>query len=282
MDAESRFHTRQITVNGIRYFLIDQGEGPEVLLLHGFPDTASLWRHQISALAAAGFRAIAPDLRGRGRTEAPPRVEDYAMPIMVQDVAALLDALEIQRTHIVGHDFGAGLAWLTAAFLPQRVDHLVAISVGHPATRERPTLDELQRSWYQLLFQFEGVAEGVLRQDDWYLLRQLLHGDDDVEEHIADLARPGALTAALSWYRATFPVARLLAPVPRLPPVQAPTLGIWGAGDQFLSEARMVRSAEHVTGSWRYERIEDAGHWIPLDQPERLNRLLLEFFPTPG
>lgn len=281
MCADSRFHTRQVEVNGVRYSLIDEGGGPAILFLHGFPDTAFLWRHQFPAVAAAGFRAVAPDLRGRGQTEAPPRVEDYAMPVMVQDMAALLDALQIERTHVVGHDFGAGLAWLVASFLPQRVDHLVAISVGHPASRGRPTLDELQKSWYQLLFQFEGVAEDVLRQDDWYLLRRILEGDGDVEEHIADLARPGALTAGLNWYRANLPVARLVAPPLKLPPVQAPTLGIWSAGDQFLSEARMVRSAEYVTGPWRYERIEDARHWIPLEQPERLNRLLLEFLPAP-
>lgn len=280
MSAESRFQTRQVEANGIQYSLIDEGEGSPVLLLHGFPDTASLWRHQIPALVAAGFRAVVPDLRGRGQTQAPPRVEDYALAGMVADMAALLDTLGLDRAHVVGHDWGAGLAWLAGSLLPERVDHLVVLSVGHPATRERPTLEQLQKSWYQLLFQFEGVAEELLQQDDWYLFREFLQGDGDVEDYIAEMSRPGALTAALNWYRASFPVERLLAPAPKLPPVQAPTLGIWSTGDHYLPEYRMQRSADYVTGPWRYERIEEASHWIPLDQPERLNRLLLEFLPT--
>lgn len=280
MGSAEGFDVVPMTVNGIEYALIDRGQGPAVLLLHGFPDTSSLWRHQIPALVAAGFRAIAPDLRGRGRTEVLPRVEDYALPAMVPDMVALLDALRIDRAHVVGHDFGAALSWLLASLQPQRVDHLVVISVGHPANRERPTLEQLKRSWYQLLFQFEGVAEALVQQDDWYLLREMLQGNGDVEEYIADLSRPGALTAALNWYRASLPVAHLLAPAPKLPPVQAPTLGIWSSGDQYLLEDRMVRSGEYVTGSWRYERIEAASHWVPLDQPDRLNALLLEFLPT--
>jgi pimeloyl-ACP methyl ester carboxylesterase len=199
---------------------------------------------------------------------------------MVADVAALLDTMGIDRAHVVGHDFGAGLAWLAGSLLRQRVDHLVVLSVGHPATRERPTLEQLQKSWYQLLFQFEGVAEELLLKDDWYLFREFLQGDGDVEDYITELSRPGALTAALNWYRASFPVQRLLAPAPELPPVQAPALGVWSTGDQYLPEYRMVRSADYVTGPWRYERMEGASHWIPLDQPERLNSLLLEFLPA--
>jgi pimeloyl-ACP methyl ester carboxylesterase len=281
MGAGSQFRTRQLEANGIEFFLIDEGEGPPVLLLHGFPDTSSLWRNQIPALVEAGFRAVAPDLRGRGRTQAPPRVEDYALPGMVADAIAILDALGIERAHIVGHDFGAGLGWLLAALRPERVGHLVVLSVGHPATRERPALEQLQKSWYQLLFQFEGTAEDLLRHDDWYLFREFLQGDGDVEDYIASLSQPGALTAALNWYRATFPVARLLAPAPKLPPVHAPTLGIWSTGDHYLPEYRMLRSADYVAGPWRYERIEDASHWIPLDQPQRVNHLLVEFLPSP-
>ncbi len=280
MSTEGRFQRRRVEANGIQYSLIDEGEGPPVLLLHGFPDTSSLWRHQIPALVAAGFRAVAPDLRGRGRTQAPPRVEDYALAGMARDIGALLDTLGIDRAHVVGHDFGAGLAWLAGSLLRERVDRLVVLSVGHPATRERPTLEQLQKGWYQLLFQFEGVAEDLLQQDDWYLFRELLQNDGDVEDYIADLSRPGALTAALNWYRASFPPQRLLAPAPKLPPVQAPTLGLWSTGDQYLPEYRMLRSADYVTGPWRYERMEEASHWIPLDQPERLNGLLLEFLPT--
>jgi len=273
------FHTRRIEAYGISYHLIDEGgQGPAVLLLHGFPDTSSLWRGQIPALVAAGFRAIAPDLRGRGQTQAPANVADYSIGGMVPDLVALLDALGIERAHVVGHDFGAALAWVFAALRPDRVNRLVVLSVGHPAARGKPTLEQLQRSWYRILFQFDG-AEALVQQDDWYLFRELLHGNDDVEEYIADLSRPGALTAGLSWYRASLPLNQMLAPPPGLPAVQAPTLGIWSSGDNYLTEEPMLRSADLVKGpgGWRYERFEDASHWIPLDQPERLNQLLLEF-----
>ncbi len=267
------------TVNGLCYYFEDVGAGMPVVLLHGFPDTSALWQSQITALAAAGYRAVAPDLRGRGRTDRPGHVADYALSSVVRDVAALLDALEIERAHVVGHDWGAAVAWVFAALLPARVDHLVAISVPHPRTGGRPTLEELQKGWYRLLFQFEGVAEELAQQDDWYLMRVLLQGQGDFDRYVDDLSRPGALTAALNWYRANLPPQRLLGRS-ALPTVQAPTLGIFGARDQYLTEDAMRRSAEFVTGRWCYERFDDAGHWVPLDAPERLNHLLLDFFDS--
>src|SRR5262249_48360028 len=155
-----------------RFYVVDEGSGPPVVLLHGFPDTSDLWRAQVEALVGAGFRAITPDLRGRGRSDRPERVEDYALAKSVQDVGALAEALGVDRAHVVGHDWGAAVAWGVAAYLPQRVDHLVAVSVGHPGASGRPTLEQLQKGWYRLLFQFTGVAEELLPRDDWYLLRE--------------------------------------------------------------------------------------------------------------
>ncbi|HLH72604.1 MAG TPA: alpha/beta hydrolase [Chloroflexota bacterium] len=270
---------KQLQVNGLRYHVLDAGQGTPVILLHGFPDTSELWRRQIDALVRAGFRVIAPDLRGRGKTERPPNVADYALPLIVQDVAALLTALGIQRAHVVGHDWGAAVAWLFAAFLPDRVDHLVAISVGYPGAASRPKLEDLQKGWYRLLLQFEGIAEELIQQDGWYLFRELLHGGGDEELYIASLSEPGALTAGFNWYRANLPPERLLS-APELPPVKAPTLGIWSTGDLYLTERGMLASAAKVTGPWKYVRIEDASHWIPLDKPDLLNQLLLEFLSS--
>src|SRR5579871_479251 len=261
-----------LEVNGLRFHVVDEGQSFPVLLLHGFPDTSRLWQSQIAALVGAGYRAIAPDLHGRGKTDRPSRLEGYTLPAIVQDLAALLDALGVARAHVVGHDFGAAVAWLVAALLPERVERLVAISVGHPGTAGRPTLEELQKGWYRLLFQFEGVAEELVQQNDWYLLRELVQGGSDVEQYIADLSQPGALTAGLNWYRANLPPQRLLATPRPLPPVQAPTLGIWSSGDLYLSEGRMLRSAEHIAGPWRYERIEGVSHWIPTEAPDQVNR----------
>jgi pimeloyl-ACP methyl ester carboxylesterase len=266
-----------VEAGGLRFHVEDGGSGVPVLLLHGFPDTSRLWRHQMDALAGAGYRAIAPDLRGRGRSDRPPAVSDYALPVIVQDVTGILDALGVERAHVVGHDWGAAVAWLTASLAPDRVDRLVTISVGFPGAAGRPTLEALQKAWYRLLFLFEGTAEELLRRDGWYLLRELLQSYPDVEDALAELDEPGALTAALNWYRANLPVERLLGGGGSLPPVAAPTLGIWSTGDLYLTEQAMTRSAERVTGPWRYERVEGASHWIPLDRPEVLNALLLDF-----
>ena len=266
-----------VEANGLRFRVEDRGSGAPVVLLHGWPDTSRLWRRQIDALTAAGYRAIAPDLRGRGHSDRPSQVSDYALSSTVQDLTGILDALGVQRAHVVGHDWGAVAAWLVASLAPDRVDRLVAISVGFPGAAGRPTLDALQKAWHRLLFLFEGVAEDLLRQDGWYLLRELLQTYPDLDAALAEFGDPSALTASLNWYRANLPVERLLGGAPSLPKVAAPALGIWSAGDLYVTEESMTRSAEWVSGPWRYERVEDASHWIPLDSPEVLNPLLLGF-----
>lgn len=279
MDMGNGAEQRMIAIDDHVYAVSDAGEGPAVLLLHGFPDTGSLWRHQVPALVAAGFRVLAPDLLGRGNTSAPRNPDDYAIGAMVPDMCGLLDALRIRRAHVVGHDFGAGLAWLLAAYQPDRVDHLVVLSVGHPRTGANPALWDLQMAWYQFFFQFTGITEELLQQDDWSLFRLCMQDARDMERYIQDLSRPGALTAALNWYRAMGPVPPVLRPARRVPDVQAPTMGLWSPGDIYLPEERMIASSASVKNRWRYERIEDATHWIPIDQPGQVNRLLMDFLP---
>ena len=267
-----------VAANGLHFYVRDQGSGAPVILLHGFPDTGDLWRHQVPALNAKGFRTIVPDMRGRGRSDKPPAVADYRLTTIVRDVTAIMDALGIERAHVVGHDWSAGVAWLLAALIPDRVDRLVAISVGAPGTGAKPTLEEFQKGWYRLLFLFEGTAEELLQRDDWYLFRLFLGGANDTDAYVKTLAEPGALTPALNWYRANLPVQAILGRTggPQLPMIKADTLGIWSTGDLYLTEAAMTRSSERVQGRWRYERVEGS-HWVPLDQPDRLNQLLLEF-----
>jgi pimeloyl-ACP methyl ester carboxylesterase len=265
-----------VAANGFRFHLAEQGEGPPVLLLHGFPDTGEVWRLQLPALADAGLRAIAPDLRGRGRSERPGGVQAYALPELVADAVGLLDALGIERAHVVGHDWGAVVAWALAALQPGRVDRLVAMSVGFPGAA-RPDRRALEQAWYGLLFLFP-EAEEVLRRDDWFLTRILLEGAPDLDRYLAELADPEALTAGLNWYRANLPVGVTPgADTPRLPPVRSATLGLYGADDRYLTERAMVASERYVDGTWRYERVDGAGHWLQLEQPDRVNRLLLEF-----
>jgi pimeloyl-ACP methyl ester carboxylesterase len=260
---------------GIEYEVL--GEGQPVLLLHGFPDSGRLWRHQAPALAGAGFRVIVPDLRGYGRSGKPEPVDAYSLPVLAGDVRAILASQGIKRAHVVGHDWGAALAWALASLAPGNVDHLVVLSVGHPATFLR-TLEQRQRSWYMLLFQFPGVAERWLADDNWANFRAWSR-HPDTDQVIADLEANGSLTPGLNWYRANVPPPAWAGPPPRLPPVQAPAMGVWSTADFALTEAQMTDSAANVAGPWRYERLDGPGHWMQLDAPDRVNSLLLDFLP---
>jgi len=270
----------RIEVGDVGLCVRDEGSGPPVLLLHGFPDSSELWRHQMPHLVDAGLRVIAPDLRGFGRSDAPDRVEDYALPKILGDVLGILDQLGLDRVRVVGHDWGAAVAWGLAALQPDRVERLVAVSVGHPGTFPGG-LEQRQRSWYMLFFQFEGVAERALERDDWRLFKEAFAAGGDLGRYVEDLGRPGRLTAALNWYRANISAESFAGAEPTsVPAVRCPTLGVWGAGDVALTEEQMIRSGDWVEGPWRYERVEGAGHWIPLSAPDRLGELLLEFLAS--
>jgi len=267
----------RVDVDGVGIEYEVTGAGRPVLLLHGFPDSGRLWRHQVPALAEAGFRVIVPDLRGYGRSDKPQPIEAYSMMFLAADVLAVLADLEIERAHVVGHDWGAALAWGLAALASDRVDHLAVLSVGHPATFRR-TPRQREKSWYMLLFQFPGIAERWLADNDWANFRNWA-GHPDADQVIADLETTGSLTPGLNWYRANVPPESWVAPALALPPVQAPTMGVWSTADIALTEAQMTDSAQNVAGSWRYERLDGPGHWMQLEAPEQLNALLLDFLP---
>jgi pimeloyl-ACP methyl ester carboxylesterase len=276
---------RRLLVNGLTFNVAEAGAGAPVLLLHGFPDSWRLWRHQLPALAEAGHRVVAPDLRGFGETERPAEVDDYRMHNLIADVVGVLDTLGVERAAVVGHDWGAAVAWALARYLPERVERLVAVSVGHPLAFVGAGPAQWQLSWYMLWFLFPGVAEKVLPADDWAFFRRWAWNgagpgqDPDADRQVADLSRPGALTAGLNWYRANIdPVGFVGAPDrPDEPPVTCPTMGVWSSGDMALSEDQMTGSQRYVTGPWRYERLEGTDHWVPVHAPERLNRLLVDF-----
>jgi pimeloyl-ACP methyl ester carboxylesterase len=271
----------RVEVNGVGIEYQVTGQGRPVVLLHGFPDSGRLWRHQVPALAGAGFQVIVPDLRGYGRSGQPEAVEAYSMSLLAGDVMAILAELGIGRAHVVGHDWGAALAWALASFAPGSVDHLAVLSVGHPATFRR-TLEQCEKSWYMLLFQFPGIAERWLTEDDWANFRSWGR-HPDADQVIADLAANGSLTPGLNWYRANVRPESWVARPVQLPPVQAPTMGIWSTGDGALTEIQMTDSAENVAGPWRYERLDGPGHWLQLEAPDQLNTLLLDFLPRlPG
>jgi pimeloyl-ACP methyl ester carboxylesterase len=166
---------------------------------------------------------------------------------------------------------------MLAALHPTRVDRFVALSVGHLNAFWQAGLDQREKSWYTLLFQFRGLAEEILTRNDWKLFRDWVRHHPETDKWVKDLARPGALTAGLNWYRANMGPEVFLTEPQLLPTVQAPTLAVWSSGDAYLTEAPVVRSAEWVAGSWQYERLEGASHWMQFDQPARLNELLVKF-----
>ena len=225
------------------------GQGPPVVLLHGFPDSGRLWRHQVPALAGAGFQVLVPDLRGYGLSGKPNAVEAYSLPLLAGDVLAILADHQVGRAHVVGHDWGAALAWVLASLAPGKVDHLAVLSVGHPATFLR-TPEQRQMSWYMLLFQFPGIAEQWLTGDNWANFRSWAR-HPDTGQVIAHLESAGSLTPGLNWYRAKLPPQTWAGPPPQLPAVRAPTMGIWSTGDMALTEMQMTDSARNLAGPWQ-------------------------------
>jgi pimeloyl-ACP methyl ester carboxylesterase len=266
----------RVDVGGVGIEYEVSGEGRPVVLLHGFPDSGRLWRHQVPALVDAGFRVIVPDLRGYGRSDKPDAVEAYAMVALAGDVVAVMDDAGAERAHLVGHDWGAALAWGLAALAGDRVDHLVVLSVGHPAAMRAAGFEQHQKSWYMLLFQFRGVAEEWLSANDWANFRAWA-AHPDADQVIAELEANGSLTPGLNYYRANLPPESWLSAGRPVPAVEAPTMGIWSSGDIALTERQMVDSAQSVRGTWRYERLDGVGHWMQLEAPDEVNRLLVDF-----
>lgn len=247
----------------------DDHERPVVLLLHGFPDQAQMWAPQMAFLHAQGMRAIAPDIRGYGESAMAKRTSDYEIEKVVGDFTALLDHLGVAQADVVGHDWGSALAWSMAALHPERVRRLVAMSVGHPTAYGRGGLSQKLKGWYVLFFQLRGICERLLLADGLFSLKQWLGSHPEIDAIIARMRQPGRITAAVSLYRANF--KRIL--LQPLPSVSAPTLGLWSDRDKYLTESQMTQSERYVNAPWRYERLS-GGHWIALEQPERVNELL--------
>jgi pimeloyl-ACP methyl ester carboxylesterase len=271
---------RYVEANGLRFRVLEDGEGPAVVLLHGFPDSADIWQGTLAVLANAGFRGIAPDLRGFGGSDKPAETEAYLAPNAVADVTGILDVLGIDRADLVGFDWGAAVAWFAATIAPDRLGKLVAVSLGHPSGFLAGGQEQLMRSWYVWLMQFRDVAEELFSRDDSRLLRQWLEWlsfPGDADAVVKRMSEPGALTAGMNWYRANVAPELIAAPQLEWPPITVPTLGIWGTKDECISERLMIESKELAKGGWRYERFEGSGHWPMLDQPERFNELLIEF-----
>ena len=265
--------TRNIAVNGTTLNVLIQGEGPDVLLVHGFPDCHTVWRHQIQDLVAAGYRVIAPDTRGCGDSAVSSSVSDYRVANLVADLIGLLDALDIQKVRLVAHDWGAAISWQLALTHPERVDRYVALSVGHPSAYARAGLLQKLKGYYILLLQLRGLSEFLLTRWNWLGFRLVTRYPPEFDNWRASLARPGRLTAALNYYRAnlSLPFSR------NNPPATVPVMGIWSSEDIALAQDQMVNTRGYVQAQWQYRQIDGAGHWLQLDAPDKLNPMLIEY-----
>ncbi len=262
-----------------------RADGPEdgelVLLLHGFPQTSFSWRYQLPVLAGAGYRAVAPDQRGYSPRARPADLTSYRAERYVEDVIGLADALGADRFHLVGHDFGGFVAWDVASLHPERLSTLSVVSTPHPAPMAKSILEggeQRERSSYMLFFR-SPEAEAFFLDNDAAGLRSLYEatGLSEVDEYVRVLTQPGAMTAALNWYRA---VDRSTAMAMR--PITTPTLYVWSTNDPALGREAAEATATHVTGPYRFEVLEGVSHWIPEEAPDALNALLLEHVRRPS
>ncbi|HEX9289200.1 MAG TPA: alpha/beta hydrolase [Anaeromyxobacteraceae bacterium] len=285
--------------------VVEAGRGPLVVLLHGFPEFWWSWRHQLPALAAAGFRAIAVDMRGCGLSGRPRGVAAYSVARLAADVEALLSALGVERAAaVVGHDWGGIVGYRFAARYPQRLERLVVLNAPHPAAMARGMLRNAQalRSAYMLALMIPALPERVLAARDGALLRRALRAmraapvaDDEIEPYVEAARQADWLRGGLDVYRAMArailaraPLAgRLLAPARRAPDrapsrrIEVPVLVIWGEEDPFLAPHLAAPPATLVPNA-RVERVPGASHDVMLDAPERVNALLLELLRGRG
>jgi pimeloyl-ACP methyl ester carboxylesterase len=272
-------NTLQVQNGDVALHVKVEGEGPTMLLLHGWPDTSALWSEMTPDLVAAGYRVVAPDLRGCGASDKPLELSSYEMHHLVGDVASVIDALGGAKVTLVGHDWGAALAWAVALFRPDLVERLVVVSVGHPNAFRSAGLAQQIKSWYTLLFSYEGVGEGFLRKNDYEVLRHWT-GHPRPDDVIAELERDGQMTAHLKWYRANLaPDAFIVEPTP-LAPVQVPVLGVWSSGDFALTEVQMQNSDSYCAKGFTYLRLDGYGHWVPLEAPNELAHAIVDFSST--
>ena len=255
-------------------------DGPAVLLLHGFPQSAHSWRLVLPWLA--GFRVIVPDQRGYSGGARPDDVDDYRIGALTGDALGILDALGVARAHVVGHDWGAAVAWQLGARHPERVRTLTTVSVPHPRAfihALRTDTDQRAASAYLRDFGEPGHEE-VLLADDGARFRNLfgaMPGSVDVEQMLARAREPGALAAWLRWY-----AAQRLEDIADTPDVPVPTLHVWSDGDHALRRAGAEQTAHCVSGEYRLEVLPGVSHWVPEEAADQLGRLLVDHLQAAG
>jgi pimeloyl-ACP methyl ester carboxylesterase len=275
-----------IKTNGIRLNVVQDGpdEGPLVILLHGFPEFWYGWRQQIPYLASAGYRVWAPDQRGYNLSDKPDGIVAYTLDELADDVIGLIDAAGQKQAFLIGHDWGAVVAWWVAAKYPDRLARLVTLNVPHGAVMQknlRSNFAQMRKSWYMFFYQLPWLPENLAQRQDWKMVVEALTKssrsgtfiDSDLDQYRQAWSQPNAYRSMLNWYRA-------IIQKPPKPPtslrITVPTLLIWGAQDKFLGR-EMAQPSIDLCDDGRLVYIEEATHWVQHEEAERVNELIDTF-----
>lgn len=286
LDAQLTHGEAQVG-GGIRLHYVEAGpgEGPLLVLLHGFPEFWYSWRHQIPVLAQAGFHVVAPDMRGYGLSDKPVGWRQYKGDGLAHDIAGLIRHFGVERAYLAGHDWGAAVAYMTAMRHPEAIEKLAILNVPHPERMLSGfrTLRQLRKSWYMFFFQIPGLPERGFARDGFSFGKRSLRADSprafsdaDLERYAESWAQPGALTGMINYYRAALRQSPRAA-LAQLVPIHTPTMVIWGMRDRHLG-SELAEPLPQWVPDVRMERIAEATHWVQHDAPERVNELLIDFF----
>ncbi|MBY0587395.1 alpha/beta hydrolase [bacterium] len=289
LDGISLEH-RDIDLGEVTLHTVLAGQGPLVVLLHGFPEFWYSWRYQIPALVRAGYRVAVPDMRGYNTSSKPKGVAAYRPQKLMDDVDKLITALGEEQAHLVGHDWGANVAWMFAMSFPHRLHRLVICNVPHPITfaKHLYTIEQgLKRSWYVFFFQLPWFPERSVSARDFHSIRTMLKWDpvnksaftqEDIELYVDAARQPGALTAAINYYRAIFRVSKEDRKA-MIQPIHLPVLMLWGLNDRYLGP-ELVDPPPKLVTNVQIVRIPDASHWVQCDAAKIVNEELLRFLAT--
>jgi pimeloyl-ACP methyl ester carboxylesterase len=284
-----QLHEGYAEIGEQRLHYVEAGDGPLIVLLHGFPEFWYGWRRQIEPLAAAGFRVVAPDTRGYNLSSKPDGVEAYDTGQLAADIRGLIQERGAETALLVGHDWGGTIAWATAMHHPEVVDRLAILNAAHPRKLSQGLHhpDQLRRSWYFFFFDLPDLPEAVVHADNWRFFRHFLrdahpaYTPEEIERYIEAWSQPGAAAGMINYYRSSVrtPLKRA---EEQIRPVSAPTLVIWGERDRYLRADLAEPEHDDVPNLDRVERLPNASHWVHHDEPERVTQLLIDFFPAAG
>ncbi len=278
-----------IKVNNIQLHYVEEGTGVLVILLHGFPEFWYGWRNQIPVLSKK-YRVVAPDMRGYNLSDKPNNISEYNIDVLAKDIAELIKALGEEKAIVVGHDWGAAVAWAVAALHPEVVKKLAILNVPHPSEMKRALMNfnfaQLKKSWYIFFFQLPFLPESVVGTERFF--RQTFEGmsmnknafnEEDIKKYVEAYKQPGMVKAGIAYYRAAFRETFSKSKVV-YPNIKAPVLMLWGEHDKALGKELTYNTKNYCENSCEIIYDSTSGHFIQHDNPELVNRSLLHFFSS--